>query len=507
MEKETKKQMSAGIVLSYMVIIVQVIAGLLYIPIVLSSLGQSQYGIYSLCTSFMGYLTIMNGGVNAAYIRFYVQTKVKDESKIPALNGMFLKIFVVLSFTAFVGGQVVGIFSPQIFGNKINISEYALVKQCFRILAINSAAQVLNCVFSSIITANEKFIFAKAVNLLTAIASPVITTPFLLKGYNCVIIVTVQLVMSIITLILNTGFCLKVFHTKFDLRENDKDLLKDIAQFSGFIVLQSIMDQLNWQIDKFILARTHGTEEISLYSVGATFNTYYMNFSSALPGVFIAQINKLQAKHENDQLNKLFVQTSRVFGYLVLLFMAAFSIFGHKFVIRWAGLEYSISYTVGMLLMLPVTLALCMGLGQDIARAKNKHQFQIIINFLVCIVNVFVSVPLALKWGAVGSALGTFVSEIFICMIIQPIYYHRVLKLDMKAVFKGLIGIVPGLLPCVLYGFVITYFNVLKPDYINIFVYGLFFILIYAVSMWFLSMNSQEKDMVRKVLHTISRRG
>ena len=56
---ESKKQISAGIVISYLVIIAQFLAGILYTPIVLKTLGQNQYGIYSLCTSFMGYFTMM----------------------------------------------------------------------------------------------------------------------------------------------------------------------------------------------------------------------------------------------------------------------------------------------------------------------------------------------------------------------------------------------------------------------------------------------------------------
>ena len=96
MENEVKRQMSLGVILSYAVIIAQFATGLLYTPIVLKTLGQSQYGVYSLCTSFIGYLTLMNSGANAAYIRFYVQTKVNEPKKISSLNGTFLKIFVVL---------------------------------------------------------------------------------------------------------------------------------------------------------------------------------------------------------------------------------------------------------------------------------------------------------------------------------------------------------------------------------------------------------------------------
>ena len=506
MEKETKKQMSAGILLSYSVIFVQVLSGLLYTPIVLKSLGQSQYGVYSLCTSFMGYLTILNAGVNAAYVRFYVQTKVKDSKKIPGLNGIFLKIFVVLAFIALIGGWIIGFFSPQIFGDKISVEEYELVRQCFRFLALNSSVQVLNCVFSSIIIANEKFIFGKFVNLIVAVFNPVITTPFLLSGFNCVIIIVVHLGMSIVALLLNAIFCFRVFHTKFYLRDRDVSLLKDIAQFSGFIVLQAIMDQLNWQIDKFILARIKGTGDISLYSVGATFNTYFLTFSGALSGVFIAQINKLQALNENKKINELFIKSSRIFAYLVWLIMSAFIIFGQQFVVRWAGIEYELSYYVGILLMLPVTLALTMGLGQDIARAKNKHQLQIVINVCVCIINAIISIPLAIRWGAIGSAFGTFVAEIIICCIIQPIYYKRVLDLDIRKFFIEVGKVLRGIVIPAIYGIVVCYLHLVNPEYSSIAVYGAIYVIIYIVSMWLFAMNQQEKSLARSAVNRLARK-
>ena len=503
MERESKKQMSAGVVLSYLVIIVQFVTGLVYTPIVLRSLGKSQYGIYSLCTSFMGYLTIMNSGINAAYVRFYVQTKVQDQKKIPGLNGMFLKIFIILAFITLFGGWCVGIFSPQIFGDKISPDEYVLVKQCFFFLSINSFVNVINCVFSSIITANEKFIFAKTITLIMTVAKPIFTIPFLLRGYDCVIVIIINMCVSIVTVIVNALFCIRVFHTRFYLKERDMVLLRDIIQFSGFIVFQSIMDQLNWQIDKFILARTHGTEEISIYSVGATFNTYYMTFSSALSGVFIAQINKLQAQNLNEKLNNLFLKTSRIFSYLILLVMTAFIIFGHQFIIRWAGEEYSKSYFIGILLMLPITLSLCMGLGQDIARAKNKHQLQIVINFFVSIINAIISIPLAITWGSVGSATGTFIASIIICIIIQPIYYHRIIGLDMHSFFTELFIFLPGLIPSFILGFIINHFHLLRPIYTNIMIWGLIFLVIYAISMWFIVMNNQEKEIVKKIISKV----
>ncbi len=503
MHSETKKQISLGIIISYLVIVVQFLTGLVYTPIVLKTLGQQEYGVYSLCTSFMGYFTIMNGGANAAYVRFYVQTKVNNPEKIPGLNGVFLKIFSALALIALVGGWIVAIFSQEIFGNKISTSEYILVKECFVYLSFMSAAQVINCVFSSLVIANEKFIFGKIINLLVAIINPVVTIPFLLAGYNCVIIVIIHMISMIVTLAVNLFYCIKKLKTKFLLKNKDQILLKRIAQFAGFIVLQNIMDQMNWQIDKFILARTHGTDEISLYSVGATFNKYYIMFSGALSGVFIAQINKMQAKEDRNRINLLFIKSSRLFAYLIWLFMSAFAIFGKPFVSVWAGKEYEQSYFIGILLMLPITVSLTMGLGQDVARAMNKHQLQIVLNLIVCIINVLVSIPLAIRLGALGSAIGTFAAEIVMCIILEPIYYQKYLGLDIIRVLKNLLRLLVGIIIPSVYGILINVFDLVKSSYVSIAVYGTIYLIVYAFSMWFFAMNNDEKSIVAKVVRKI----
>lgn len=503
METESKKQISAGAILSYLVIIVQFATGLVYTPIVLKSLGQSQYGVYSLCTSFIGYLTIMNAGANAAYIRFYVQTKIKEPHKLPSLNGVFLKIFSALALFALVAGWLVGVFSPIIFGNKISPEEHELVKTCFKLLSINSAVQVINCVFSSLVIANEKFIFSKSLNLFVAVLNPVLTIPFLLLGYSCVSIIVVHLATMIMALGVNAFYCINKIKVSFLIKGKETALFKSIFLFAGFIVLQSIMDQVNWQIDKFILARTHGTSEISLYSVGSTFNRYYITFSSALASVFIAQVNKLQANKDLEGINKLFIRSSRIFAYFIWLFISAFIIFGKEFVLRWAGSEYGSSYIIGLLLMLPVTASLTMGLAQDIARAMNKHQIQILINFAICIVNGIVSIPLAIKWGALGSAIGTFAAEICMCVIAEPIYYHKALGLEIKKLVIQIFKIVPGLGLPILYGVAINYFNLIKPNYSNIAIFGTIYVIMYVISMRIIAFDESEKRLFNKVLNRL----
>ena len=64
-------QKKAGVVLSYASQAVQIISGLIYTPIMLRILGQSEYGLYQLVYSVVSYLGLLSMGFNASYMRFY----------------------------------------------------------------------------------------------------------------------------------------------------------------------------------------------------------------------------------------------------------------------------------------------------------------------------------------------------------------------------------------------------------------------------------------------------
>ncbi len=495
-----KKQMSLGVILSYVSIAVKLASGILYTPIVLHTLGQSQYGVYSLCISFMGYLTILNAGVNAAYIRFYVQERAVHEENVEKLNGLFCKIFIVLSAIGFVCGLLITYFSPVIFGSKITPDEYELARKCFVLLTFTVAIEIFTCLFKSFVTANEEFIFGKTLDIIGSILAPVLTLPFLLQGADCTVIISVRLGVAVLLLLLNSIFCLKKLDIKFLFAKAENGLVKNISQFIGFIALQSVMDQLNWQIDKFILARTQGTSEISIYSVGSTFNGYFILIGGAVSGVFIAEINRLVAADEEVRLNRLFRRSCKLFTYLIGFIISAFVIFGRTFILRWAGEDYGSSFTVGWMLMSPLTFSLIMGLGQDIARAKNKHQIQIIINVCVCIVNMLVSIPLSIHFGAVGSAFGTFAAEIIVCIIVQPVYYKKILGIQVKDVFLDELRYLPGLLFPALFGFAIHHFGLLQQDYGSLAVYGMIFTIVYLVNIMAFSMGKEDRKYIFDII-------
>lgn len=62
-------QLKAGAVLNYIIIGLNTAVGLAYTPFMLRCLGQSEYGLYSLVSSVIAYLTLLDFGFGNAIVR------------------------------------------------------------------------------------------------------------------------------------------------------------------------------------------------------------------------------------------------------------------------------------------------------------------------------------------------------------------------------------------------------------------------------------------------------
>ena len=195
------------------------IVSIIYTPIMLRLLGQSEYGLYNLVASVVAYLGVLNFGFGSAYMRYYSRYKVaEDKEKIATLNGMFLVIFSVLGLIAVVAGTILAMNTELIFGSELTSIELSRAKTLMMILVINLAISFPNIVFTSHITANEKFVFQKLVQMIKTVSNPFVVLPLLILGYGSVGMVIATTFLNITIEILNAVYCIKKLKMKFSLK-------------------------------------------------------------------------------------------------------------------------------------------------------------------------------------------------------------------------------------------------------------------------------------------------
>ena len=98
-------QRRAGIFLGYVNLLVKNLVFLVYTPMLLSFVGQTDYGVYQSCNSFVFSLTLLSFGFSQAYVRFYTRLREHGTATdIRRLNGAYLVLYLVVSAVALLLG-------------------------------------------------------------------------------------------------------------------------------------------------------------------------------------------------------------------------------------------------------------------------------------------------------------------------------------------------------------------------------------------------------------------
>ena len=156
---------------------------------------------------------------------------------------------------------------------------------------------------------------------------------------------------------------------KFSFDKFDFDLMKEMTVFSSYIFINLVIDQINWNIDKFVLGRFHGTIAVVVYGLAAQLNSYYISIASTVSSVFIPRVHRLVADSDNnDALTKLFTRIGRV-QFIILSLISTGIVFWKTFY-QSVQVIIMIIYPIALLLIIPVTIPLIQNIGIEIQRAK-----------------------------------------------------------------------------------------------------------------------------------------
>lgn len=505
-------QLKIGVILSYAQMALGIVIGIIQAPIIIRCLGQSEYGLYNTIVSTLSMLSILSLGFNSSYIRYYARYKKEDnEEAIYKLNGLFLLIFTIIGLVALACGIFLTYNLKLVFANGLTQVEYKTAKVLMWILTINLAFTFPMSVFQNIISAHEKFVFLKLIGMIRTVLSPLLIIPIVLMGYKSIALATITVSINLLVDILYLIYVLFSLKQKFYFKNFEKGLLKSLFGFTIFIAINLIVDEINSNVDKVLLSRYKGTVSAAVYSVGYTLYNFYRQFSTSVSGVFAPKVHRIYNEHKGDvallkqELTSLFVKVGRIQFLILGLAATGFIFFGKPFIHFWAGEGYQNAYYVGILLILPSTIALIQNIGMEIQRAENKHKFRSIAYLVMAGINIVLTIFLCQRYGEIGAAVGTAISLILANGLVMNIYYHKACNINIWAFWKQILRLSLGLILPIITGALIAYFInlfVLWKLFLFIFIYTI----VYCASMWFLGMNSFERELIKKPIRSVLKR-
>ncbi len=491
-----------GAVLSYVYMIFEVLSTLLLTPLIISSLGDAEYGVYKLIASVTGYLLLLDLGMGNSVVRYVAKYRETDdiESSKKFLGVCVVFYSIVAAIVIALGAVLIACFQ-DIFAKGLSASEIELSKKLLVLTVINAAITLGSSVFYNVIIAYSKFTVSKGTSIIQIIVRIILTIVALKLGFKSVAIVVINLLLTIVTRLFYILYVLYVIKLKPRFKNINFGFIREIVAYSAFMLLQMIATQINCHADQVLLGMFVASSAviIAVYGVGTQIVQYFQSIGQALGGILMPGVVKLVEKGATPkQLQDEMVRIGRYSLSILGIIFVGFAVNGKTFLSVWIGDGYTESYFVALILMLAYVFILTESIGTQILWAKNKHQLQSVIKFCIVIVNVALTIVL-IKWNPlIGATIGTFISLMLGDVLCMNIVFRKEIGISIKEYYSGLFrGILPSLVLSGISGYLLSLFysSGLVSMVINIIV----MLVVYVATMWIFGFNKAEKKMLQGI--------
>lgn len=507
--KQERNQLKIGVILNYINMGVGNLIPIFYTPIMLSLLGQSEYGLYKLSSGVTSYLSLISMGIGSAVTRYLIKANTEEgkdaEEKV---LGLFMVIFQVIAVLSFVIGCIITFNLDIWYAGSLNDVELWRMKILVFLMVCNTALSFSLSPYVSVVSTHERFIFLQCMNIITTCVGPLLNIVVLYLGYASIGMTVSTLVIGIITRFVYLYYVRHVLSIKAQYKKLPIHLLKEILTFSFWIFVANIVSQLYNATDTVMIGAIPalGTVGVAIYNVGGTFNNIVFSLTTGVSSLLGTKTNKMVFAGATDyELTNLAIKVGRLQGYIISLIVTGFIAFGKPFIQLYAGTGYDEAYWVAILMMVPNMIPLVQSVCLSIIVAKNKHKFRSLVYLGIAVINVIGTWFMMQIWGVIGAALMTGVAVVLGQGLVMNWYYWKKTGLDMKRFWKevGKIYAIPSGM-CFVTLIIGNWIDFYKIGYM---ISGIIlYTIIYCVLNWKFVLNNYEKALVNEPVKQILKR-
>lgn len=498
-------QVKYGAMISYILIILNSIYGVVMTPFIISTLGTSEYGVYKIIVALSSSIMVMDFGIGGTIQRFIAKYKAEGhDEKIPNFMAMGLIISLFLNAIIIIVSIVVFFLIDPMYSSTFTASELILAKKVFILLVLNALMIVVENVLNGLITGCNEFVFGNGVKLVLLVIRIVLLFIVLPLYSSAIAVVSITIFITIVTFFVEIVFIRKKLQIRIKYEHWDNQLLKITGKYTFLMFLTSVASQVFSNLDNIILGAYEGPSVVTMYSIGLLFFSMFQNLSGGIAGVMLPTItNALEQDKELKSVSEIIIKAGKAQFILLGGALAGFICIGRGFISLWLGDGFDSVYAVTLILLIPSMFELCINVCHSILRAQNRLGFRTGVVIVSAAFNAIATLILVSFFSFYGAAIATALSYIIFSLVVMNYYYIKVIKLPLLMIYRSIIFRVLGCL--VISGVALFLFSkiVSVSNWGRFIINVIFFCLVYSITLLLFGLNEHEKmqiPIIRKIV-------
>jgi O-antigen/teichoic acid export membrane protein len=398
-------------------------------PFIVHTLGETEYGVWSLLMVLTGYMGVFDLGIRAStgrHIILYYGRGDHDHVNETIRTG--LGFFSVAVFLIVVIAAAIAWGFPHVFAS-VPEECHTLVQLLLPLLALNLWLSAVAAVFASVLIAHDRFDLTCGVDMGVLAVRTVGTVLALQWGYGILGLTVVTLACGAVALTANYALARRLYQPlKVWPVGITRARLRELFDYGVPAFVCTVADQTTSQAGMLIVGVLVSVASVTVYSVGAMLVFYSSTFIGLVATTFFPAVQRAAARGDKASLQKQYLRQVRLGLVCGLPAYLGFIVFGEAFIRLWMGgpkfPENSVvQAAVVMAVLSGARLIGLLAMGsQSMLAATGYVRITSIIAITEAIVNISLSLLLVavFGWGLLGVAVGFMVASILVSTCLFP---------------------------------------------------------------------------------------
>lgn len=491
-------------VLSYSNTFLNMICGLFLSSFLLRQAGDTNYGVYQTMSSFANYLVLLEFGTGTVLARNISACRARGESKLNVEKNISTIWTITTALSAVILLVSIGFYFSIdfIYARSMTAEQIALGKNVFIFIVVFLITSFFLQTLNGITLAFEHYTYSSAVSILKIITRTGILISLMLSVNSVIVIAVVDASIGFVLAVFTYFYCMKNFKVRINYRNFDGLILKSSLPLCLAMFLQTIVNQSNNIVGKFVLGIMSGPEDVALYSVGLYIYSIFSSLSTIPVSLYVPQVTKdVTSGLDGLELTKTLVQPCRLIVLVSGSVLFGFIACGKQFISIVYGNTYLLSWTMAIILMVPMFLNMSNAVVLNVLDVKNKRIIRSYFLIGTTVLNIVITIFGIRYLGIIAAAAATGISTL-IQVVIMNIYYQNAVNIRVLYLFKNTYkGILPYQILGAAAGFIVG--TLIQNVYVSFMAAGGTYVLVALGCFLLFGRSPVENAMFKKIIRKL----
>jgi O-antigen/teichoic acid export membrane protein len=398
----------AGTATRYLVLALNIGAGIVLMPFTVHHLGQTEYGLWMLVASMTTYFQLLDLGYGNGLVRHLVDADRRgDAGEVNRIASTFACVYAMIAVVAGLAVVVMVLVVVPRFPH-LTTAQVRLAQLLLAILGARIAIGFPLTVYGAVSNARQGFVINNLVASAVVVVSAGSTYIVLSSGGGLVTLVAITTAVSVCGY---AGYAWNAYRVMPTLRLRPQLFSvarwRDVTSFSVYLFVIQLASQICFNIDNVVIGASLGPALVAVYTVALRLAEYQRRLCDQFSGMLFPVV--MSFGEDVDALRRALIEGNRVGATLVTGASVVLIGFSGPLIQHWMGPAFAGSVVPFVILAAAGTIIVSQAASSNVLIARGGHRLVAGIWIGEAAGNLVLSVVLVRWMGLAGVAVGTLV--------------------------------------------------------------------------------------------------